>query len=197
MTVRVTATSSDRCQAWKQQRSIWEDGAFDDPSSGEGCVAIERKGGTAVSSHPVKVVNKERGDKDWPSSPTAARIKGIAGLSPRERLQSLQRSDEPTWHDRSSTVGKMENKSKPSRRRIAAAAPAKENDVLDGEEPVVATSGEMPGEAEKRTKVADLIIDLWSKLPLSKLKIVVGEFLLRELSAVIAISFSVAISLVD
>ncbi|CAM9320276.1 unnamed protein product, partial [Sphacelaria rigidula] len=178
--VRETATNNDKRHALEEQRPSWEVGAFHDPSSVKTFVKSERDGGTAVPSHLVKPVSEERGNRGLPTSPTATRINGIVGVSPRGGIvsprggmQSSQQHYEQPRHNRALAVGDMKNNSTRRRIRIAATAPTGENKDLDDGAPAIARHGKAPGEAGKRTSVTDRIIDLWSKLPLSKLKIVI------------------------
>lgn len=191
--VRVVATDSEDSRVWEGERAYWG-GSVDNRSCGKSCVDSERSGGTAVPSHHVQSVNEDRGSGGWPSSPTAARTNDITDSSRSGGVQSSQRNDQPR-HSHAPTVREGESNSTPNRLRIAAAAPAERNGGLD-EEPEMASNGEVPRKTRKRMKIAKRIFNLWSKLPLSKLKIVIGELFWRKVIEVVANSLSTALSLV-
>lgn len=186
MTVGVTAREGNGSQAVKEQRPPWEREAIDDSSTAKSCAEKERSGSTAVRSHPAKLDNMIRGDRGGLASLTAAGVRGLGRAARREGSRSSLLSDgEQSRHGRAPAAGEVENHSTHSILWGAAAALTEEKDDLDDDMSVIVTNGEVSREEEKRTDVADRISELWSKLPLSKLKIVVGELFLRFLLQVV------------
>lgn len=175
MTVGVTAKKSDGSQAVKEQREFWGKETVDDSSAGKSCAENERSLSTAVPSYPVKPDNKARGDTGCQASPTAASVSGRAARREGSR-SSLLSDGEQLRHGRAPMVGETANNNTLRVLWGVASALAEEKaDLDDDDKPVIVTTDEMSREGEKGTDVVDRINDLWSKLPLSKLKIVVGE----------------------
>ncbi|CAM9236456.1 unnamed protein product, partial [Sphacelaria rigidula] len=173
MTVGVTARKSDGSQAVKEQREFWGKETVDDSSAGKSCAENERSLSTAVPSYPVKPDNKARGDTGCQASPTAASVSGRAARREGSR-SSLLSGGEQLRHGRAPMVGEMANNNTLRVLWGVASALAEEKaDLDDDDKPVIVTTDEMSREGEKGTDVVDRINDLWSKLPLSKLKIVV------------------------
>lgn len=157
---------SSTSQTHQEERIFGGENSGDNPSAGKGEVFVNNKGdGDTI----VPAQGGKGGKSDMPT--VAMSSGGLSRKKHREELQSSQTDDEDSREDKALVLAEMNNSTFSIFWRTAT---DEEQHEWEGEHVIVKSNQALPG-GEKRTTSAR-IGNVWSKLPFSKLKIVVGEF---------------------